>query len=152
MNYLFHCVCIFCFCSSFVLYRHVCLCLLMFLFLVITPFHLFDLFPLHSPNLSMCSLCTFPPAPIIHRMRLLFASLVLILDNPLTVSANNLNFNHPLSLLNQAAMADIPVKGHFFVFYVFMSGWQLLSHDCVMDHFVLVNTYFHQSWGYNVLF
>lgn len=102
-------LCIVCF-SEHVSFQHL---LLVF---VIAPSCLFDLFVLLSLYASMCSLCTFPPAPIIHCMS---APFVLISDNPFIVSTNKLNFNHPLSLLNQATMADFPVKGCFlFLFSV----------------------------------
>lgn len=86
----------------------------------------------------MCPLCTFPPAPIIHSMHFQSAAFVLISDNPHIVSTNKLNFNHPLSRLNQAAMADFPLRGRLlFLFCVYSCQYGIFPFLSFFKIFVL---------------
>lgn len=90
---------------------------------------LFDLSPLLSGFTFQCArparstraasnplICTFGPF-----------SFVLISANPLTVMANKLHFNHPLSPLNLGGPRTIPRQSRSRSSVVFMSVWQLLS-------------------------
>lgn len=96
---------------------------------LVPPPRLFDLSPLLSGFTFQCArparstraasnplICTFGPF-----------SFVLISANPLTVMANKLHFNHPLSPLNLGGPGRFRGSRVYRSSVVFMSVWQLLS-------------------------